>query len=71
MTKELEQLHYNDALTDMANAMETKGTRQFLTDFRDNYPRHFNEIVAQIHRLEQRPVAALLRKPEGTDASTV
>jgi hypothetical protein len=69
MTKELEQLQYNDAMTDLACAMEHRGTRQFLMDFRDNYPRHFNEIISQIHRLEKRPVAALLRKDE--DAPTM
>jgi len=64
MTKELEQLQYNDSLTDLAASMEAKGARRFLCDFRDNYPAHFKEIQDQIHRLDQRPVAALLRAKE-------
>ena len=68
MTKELQQLQYNDVLTDLASAMETTGCRKLLSDFRDNYPGHFKEIQDQIHRLDQRPVAALLR---AKDAPTV
>jgi hypothetical protein len=68
MTKELQQLQYNDVLTDLASAMESHGCRRLLYDFRENYPQHFKEIVDQIHRLDQRPVAALLR---ATDAPTV
>jgi hypothetical protein len=69
MTKELEQLQYNDTLTDLAASMEAVGARRFLSDFRDNYPAHFKEIQDQIHRLDQRPVAALLRPYD--DAPTV
>ena len=68
MIKELQQLQYNDVLTDLASAMETSGCRKLLYDFRENYPAHFKEIQDQIHRLDQRPVAALLR---ATDAPTV
>lgn len=66
MTKELQQLQYNDVLTDLASAMEQVGARRFLQDFRENYPAHFKEIQDQIHRLDQRPVAALLRANDGT-----
>jgi len=66
MTNELQQLQYNDVLTDLASAMEQVGARRFLQDFRDNYPGHFKEIQDQIHRLDQRPVAALLRPSEGS-----
>lgn len=68
MIKELQQLQYNDVLTDLASAMEQMGSRRFLLDFRENYPAHFKEIQDQIHRLDQRPVAALLRP---YDAPTV
>ena len=68
MTKELQQLQYNDVLTDLASAMEVNGCRKLLSDFRENYPGHFKEIQDQIHRLDQRPVAALLR---AKDAPTV
>ena len=63
MTKELEQLQYNDVLTDMASAMEQRGARHLLSAFKESYPSHFEEIVSQIHRLDRPPVAALLRKP--------
>ena len=66
MTKELRQLQYNDVLTDLASAIETSGCRRLLIDFRENYPNHFQEIVDQIHRLDQRPVAALLRPNDAT-----
>ena len=66
MTKELEQLQYNDVLTDLASAMETVGVRKLLRDFRENYPNHFEEIVVQIHRLDQRPAAALFRAKDAT-----
>lgn len=66
MTKELQQLQYNDVLTDLASAIETSGCRRLLIDFRENYPNHFQEIVDQIHRLDQRPVAALLRPNDAT-----
>ncbi len=59
---ELEQLHYNDSMTDLAAAMESVGARKFLRDFKFNYPKHFQEILVQIGRLEQPQVAALLKK---------
>jgi cell fate regulator YaaT (PSP1 superfamily) len=67
MPDELKMIHYNDVMTDLASCMEEVGCRTFLRDFRTNYPKHFEEIIAQIHRLESRPVARLLDK----DAPTV
>ena len=64
MTDPLKQIHYSDSLSDLASVMEEVGTRRFLADFRHNYPKHFEEIVVQINRLDQRKVAALLRKDE-------
>jgi len=66
MTDQLKQIHYNDSISDLANVMEEVGTRRFLMDFRHNYPKHFDEIVAQIGRLESRSIPALLRKPDAT-----
>lgn len=62
MTKELQQLQYHDVLTDWASAMEERGTRNVLYDFKTNYPSHFREMQVQINRLEQRQVAKLLTK---------
>lgn len=50
---EMEQLHYNDVMADLASVMETYGTRKFLSDFENNYPKHFEEVQAQIHRTDQ------------------
>ena len=63
MNKELEQIHYNDSISDLAAVMEEVGARRFLMDFRHAYPRHFDEIVAQIGRLESRSIPVLLQKP--------
>lgn len=59
---EMEQLEYLDSITDVASAMETVGCRRFLLDFREAYPQLFQEVLIQIHRLEQKPVARLLDK---------
>lgn len=67
MTKELEELQYMDTFADLASAMERVGARRFLADFRSNYPYHFKEIQDQIHRLDQRPKAALLRAKDDVD----
>jgi len=64
MTKELQQLQYHDVLTDWASAMEERGTRNVLFDFKSNYPSHFREMQAQINRLDQRQVPKLLTKDE-------
>lgn len=64
MNKELVQLQHNDLLTDWASAIEQKGCRSLLLDFKHNYPNHFKEMLIQIHRLETRPVARLLQKEE-------
>jgi len=58
----LKNIHYNDSLSDLASVMEEVGTRRFLMDFKHNSPRHFDEIVAQIGRLESRKLPSLLVK---------
>jgi hypothetical protein len=62
MTKELEQIQYHDVLTDWASAMEERGTRNVLFDFKSNYPGHFREMQVQINRLDQRQIPKLLTK---------
>ena len=62
----LKNIHYNDSLSDLACVMEEVGTRRFLADFRHNYPKHFDEVVVQIARLDQRKVPVLLQKPDAT-----
>ena len=64
MIDNLKQIHYNDSLSDLASVMEEVGTRKFLMDFRHNYPKHFEEIVAQLGRLESRKIPALLQKQD-------
>jgi len=64
MDNELKQIHYNDSVSDLASVMEEVGTRKFLMDFKHNYPRHFDEIVAQIGRLESRKIPSLLMKSD-------
>jgi len=63
MTDELKQIHYGDSLADLASVMEEVGARKFLSDFKHNYPSHFNEILAQINRLDTRKLPALLQAP--------
>jgi len=63
MTDQLKTIHYNDSLSDLSCVLEEVGTRKFLMDFRHAYPRHFDEIVAQIGRLESRSIPVLLQKP--------
>ena len=57
----MEQLHYNDVMADLASIMEQAGTRKFLSDFQNNYPKHFYEMSVQIGRTDK-PVARLLDK---------
>lgn len=59
---EMQQIEYNDVLTDLASTIEQNGCRKFLLDFQHNYPQHFQEILVQIHRLEKKPIARLLDK---------
>ena len=61
-TDALKTIHYNDSLSDLACVMEEVGTRRFLSDFRHNYPKHFDEVVVQIARLDQRKIPVLLKK---------
>ena len=62
MIDQLKQIHYHDSISDLANVMEEVGTRRFLMDFRHNYPKHFDEIMVQITRLDQRQLPKLLQK---------
>lgn len=71
MTEQLKQIHYNDSISDLASVMEEVGTRRFLSDFRHNYPKHFEEMSIQITRLDQRQVPALLKKNTAVDAEGV
>jgi hypothetical protein len=61
--KELAQLEYEDTLVQLNSFFEQYGCRQVMKDFRDVYPRMFEELVVQIDRLKpgNQQVAALLR----------
>jgi hypothetical protein len=49
----MEQLHYNDVMADLASIMEQAGTRKFLSDFQENFPKHFHEMQVQMNRTDQ------------------
>lgn len=47
---EMEQIEYNDVLADLASKMEQYGILKILGDFKEHYPRHYEELVIQIDR---------------------
>lgn len=57
----MEQLHYNDVMADLASIMEQAGTRKFLSDFHNNYPKHFYEMQVQMNRVDK-PLPRILDK---------
>lgn len=60
--QELEQLDYEDVLVNLNSIFEQYGVRQAMMDFRDAYPKMFEELGVQIDRLKPKAqVAALLR----------
>lgn len=64
MTDEMEQIHYNDLMADLASAIESYGARKILGDFKDNYPNHYNEMFVQMNRevsLNKVPVLLMKR----------
>lgn len=63
MNKELQQqLDYDDALVMLNSMCQQYGAREFLSDFRHNFPDMFEEILVQINRFgPPRKTAALLR----------
>jgi hypothetical protein len=50
MMTEMEQITYNDILSDIASTMEQYGVLKLLGDFKEYYPRHYEELVAQVDR---------------------
>lgn len=50
MMTELDQLHYNDLMADLASAIEAYGARKVLEDFKFNYPNHYSEVFVQMNR---------------------
>lgn len=59
---EIEQLDYEDVLVSLNSLLEQYGARKVFTDFRDAFPKMYEELVIQINRLPpQGQVAALLR----------
>lgn len=63
--QEIEQLDYDDALVSLYSVCQQYGVRDVLDSFRSCFPDMFEEIVAQINRLPQKQVAALLMKKVG------
>jgi len=63
MVTELEKLQEQDVYAELASAIESRGARSFLNDFREFFPAHYQEMLAQMTRHEK-PVAALLKKAE-------
>jgi hypothetical protein len=65
MKQELEQIEYNDVLVGMNSAFEQYGVREVMKDFRNSYPKMFEEMVVQLARLTPTTrVASLLRPPD-------
>jgi len=65
-SREMEQLAYEDVLVQLNSLLEQYGAREVLKDFHVAYPRMFEELSVQLHRLTpDKRVAALLRPSEG------
>ncbi|MDE3022302.1 MAG: hypothetical protein KGI54_10615 [Pseudomonadota bacterium] len=62
MSKELEELEYNDVIVNFVSAMNQRGARRVLNDLQTYYPAFFEEMRVQINRFPDKPVAALLKK---------
>ena len=62
MTKETEQLEYNDSIVAFVSTINQYGAQKVLHDLQAYYPGFFDEIKIQINRFPVKPVAALLRK---------
>ena len=62
MTKETEQLEYNDSTVAFVSTINQYGAQKVLHDLQAYYPGFFDEIKIQINRFPVKPVAALLRK---------
>lgn len=62
MTKELDELEYNDAIVSFVSIINQRGAQRVLRDLQIYYPGFFDEIKIQINRFPDKPVAALLRK---------
>ena len=60
---ELEQLQQQDVYAELASAIESRGARSVLNDFKSFFPGHYQEMYAQMTR-QDKPVAALLKKAE-------
>ena len=62
MTKETEQLEYNDSIVAFVSSINQYGAQRVLHDLQTYYPGFFDELKVQINRFPTKPVAALLRK---------
>jgi len=62
LTKETEQLEYNDSIVAFVSTINQYGAQKVLHDLQAYYPGFFDEIKIQINRFPVKPVAALLRK---------
>lgn len=60
--KEMEQLGYEDCLVSLNGFYEQYGVRTVMTDFRDAFPKMFEEVQIQTCRLKPaKSIPALLR----------
>lgn len=65
MQTDLEKLHEDDLYADIASAIEQRGARTLLLSFQQNYPMHYEELVAQFnHQQTRKKVPALFVKPD-------
>jgi hypothetical protein len=59
--KELEQIHLDDLMADLASAIEQHGARKVLLEFGSRYPAVMYELNVQLTRINEKRVAALLK----------
>ena len=58
---EMKELALQDVYVGLASAIQEHGVRKVLIDFQQYYPGYFTEMRNLIHRLDGKPIAALLR----------
>lgn len=61
---DLEYLHYDDLMSDLASAISKYGVRKVLADFSHNYPAHYNELLQHIvlQQTKQKVPALLMKR---------
>lgn len=58
---ELDTLHYDDLMADLAMNIQQYGARRVLQDFEQRYPELMQELRVQFMRRDSKQIAALLK----------